>query len=92
MKKTVDLDFERQLKDYRLTTAEIIYGLPDHPHLVQEFIWQRLDIAPKFPVLKKFLIFWERNLAGPLREVRVASVGIIQPADWRNVDAEFRLH
>lgn len=48
---------ELQLNGYRLTTAEIIYRLPDHPALVQTFIWQGLDLAPKFPELNKFLDF-----------------------------------
>ena len=45
----------RQLEGYRLVTAQIVYRLPDHPALLQEFIWQELDLAPKFPVLNKFL-------------------------------------
>ena len=36
-----------QLRDYRLTTAEIIYHLPDHPALLQSFVWQNLDLAPE---------------------------------------------
>ena len=27
-----------QLNDYRLTTAEILYHMPDHPALLQSFI------------------------------------------------------
>ena len=53
-----------QLKDYRLTTAEILYRLPDHPGILQSYIWQELDIAPRFPVLHKFLDFWRRELDG----------------------------
>ena len=37
------------LREYRLTTAEIIYRMPDHPDLLQSFIWQKLDLAPDFP-------------------------------------------
>jgi hypothetical protein len=33
-------DLERQMMNYRLTTAEIIYHMPDHPDLLQTFIWQ----------------------------------------------------
>ena len=40
---------------YRLATAEIIYHLPDHPSLLQTFIWQHLDLAPDYPELRKFL-------------------------------------
>ena len=28
------------LKDYRLTTAEILYHLPDHPGILQSYVWQ----------------------------------------------------
>ena len=57
-------DLAKQLDNYRLTTAEIIYRLPDHPKLLQSYIWQELDIAPRFPVLHKFLRFWETTLEG----------------------------
>ena len=51
-------DFVKQLQSYRLTTAEILYHMPDHPDLLQTFVWQELDIAPRFPVLCRFLDFW----------------------------------
>jgi uncharacterized protein Usg len=40
-----------RIPDWRLTTAEILYHLPDHPGLLQTFIWQKLDRAPAFPEL-----------------------------------------
>ena len=76
-----------QLKDYRLTTAEILYHLPDHPALLQTYIWQALDLAPKFPELHKFLHFWESNLDGKLHSVRVANCEVIKPPQIRNVDS-----
>lgn len=82
----------RQLRNYRLTTAEIIYRLPDFPDLLQSYIWQDLDLAPGYPVLRKFLNFWERNLDGPLYRVRVSSAALIQPAEFRYVKGEFRVH
>ena len=54
-------DFKRQLDGYRLTTAEIIYHLPDHPAVLQSYIWQDYDLAPRFPVLGRFLGFWNRT-------------------------------
>ncbi len=83
---------QRQLNDYRLTTAEILYHMPDHPHLLQTYIWQELDLLPNFPELRKFLHFWETNLDGRLHSVKVASVEIIQPSDWRKSDALLTLH
>ena len=85
-------DLKRQLDGYRLTTAEILYHLPDHPKFLQSYIWQELDIAPRFPVLNRFLDFWSRNLEGRLHSVKVASAGIVKPAEFRLVGAEFRMH
>lgn len=82
----------RQLEGYRLTTAEILYRLPDHPTLLQSYVWQDLDIAPEFPVLNRFLRFWQDSLDGPLHSVRVASKGIVSAAELRNVDGVFALH
>ncbi|HXV23303.1 MAG TPA: usg protein [Alphaproteobacteria bacterium] len=81
-----------QLRQYRLTTAEILYRMPDHPALLQSFIWQDLDLAPEFPVLRKFLEFWDRSLDGKLHSVTVASAGLITPAEFRFADLQFRLH
>jgi uncharacterized protein Usg len=68
-----------QLRDYRLTTAEILYHLPDHPAVLQSYIWQNLDIAPQFPELHKFLDFWSRSLDGKLHSVRVGASQLIAP-------------
>lgn len=81
-----------QLKNYRLTTAEILYHLPDHPEILQTYVWQDLDIAPRFPVLRKFLDFWHRELEGQLHSVRVASVGLVKPAAFRHERASLLLH
>ena len=85
-------DLKRQLKDYRLTTAEILYHMPDLPSLLQSFVWQKLDLAPQFPELKKFLEFWEQRLDGKLHSVRVASAQLIKPAEVRMADGEFIIH
>lgn len=86
------MSLARQLKDYRLTTAKILYHMPDHPTLLQEFVWQHYDIAPKFPELRRFLGFWERELEGRLHSVTVASAALITPARFRSVDALMHLH
>ena len=75
----------RQLEGYRLVTAQIVYRLPDHPAMLQEFIWQELDLAPKFPVLNKFLTFWQANLDGKIHSVRFANTALVTPGDLRHV-------
>ena len=86
-----DRAFSRQLAGYRLATAEILYHLPDHPGLLQSYLWQDYDIAPKYPVLSKFLDFWTRELEGPIHSVRVAGKRLIGAAALRNV-SEFGLN
>lgn len=85
-------DLALQLSNYRLTTAEILYHMPDHPGLLQTYVWQNLDLAPRFPVLTRFLDFWSRHLDGKLHSVKVASSQIVKPAEFRLVGAELRLH
>ncbi|HEY8353037.1 MAG TPA: hypothetical protein VIK87_10865 [Sphingomonadales bacterium] len=77
---------------YRLTTAEILYHMPDHPGLLQTYVWQDFDLAPRFPILKKFLDFWEGNLEGKLHTVTVASTEIITPREFRFADVNLTLH
>lgn len=78
------MSLAQQLRDYRLTTAEILYHLPDHPAVLQSFIWQELDLAPKFPRLQKFLDFWTTSLDGKLHSVRVGSATLISPPKWQH--------
>jgi uncharacterized protein Usg len=82
----------RQLDGYRLTTAEILYRMPDHPALLQTYVWQDLDLAPRFPELRRFLDFWTRELDGTLHSVRIASTGVVTAGEMRMVGAELRLH
>ena len=89
---TVSADFTRQMAGYGLATAEILYRLPDHPALLQSYLWQEYDLCPEFPELHKFLDFWKREIEGRLHSVRVAHCGLIKPAELRTVDGLFVLH
>ncbi|MBO6901905.1 MAG: usg protein [Rhizobiaceae bacterium] len=84
--------FRMQMEGYGITTAEIHYHLPDHPSLLQLYVWQEYDLAPHFPELKGFLSFWERELDGALHSVRVAHHRLIEPAEWQAVDGIVALH
>ena len=85
-------DFRRQLEGYGLTTAQIFYRRPDHPWLLQTYVWQEYDLFPHFPSLKRFLAFWEKNLEGALHSVSVAHSRLIRQTEIRAVDGVFRLH
>jgi len=88
----VSEDFRKQVLGYGLTTAQILYRMPDHPSLLQTYVWQNYDLFPNFPALKDFLSFWQQKLEGPLFAVTVAHSKLIKPAELRAVDGVFRLH
>jgi uncharacterized protein Usg len=90
--RTNDPGFRAQLAGYSLTTAEILYRLPDHPSLLQSFIWQEYDVHPRFPRLLGFLDFWQRNLDGKLYRVTVAHRKLIGPTELTLLAADYRLN
>jgi len=87
-----DKDFVAQLRGRNLTTAEILYRLPDYPALIQTYLWQDYDLAPAFPKLVSFLEFWSENLDGPLYRIRVMHRQLLSPREIRILDGEFCLN
>lgn len=57
---------------YGLTTASILYRMPDHPSLLQSFVWQFHDVAPDYPRLFKFLDHWRREIESAIHSVEIA--------------------
>jgi uncharacterized protein Usg len=88
MKGDTDLsELALRLRGWRLATAEVVYYLPDHPSLLQSFIWQTLDLAPKYPRLHRFLDFWRREIDAVIHSVQLASGETLAPARVQTVDA-----
>ncbi len=77
--------FTTQLAGYGLTTANILYHLPDYPALIQSFVWQFYDHAPDYPRLAEFIDFWKREIDGPIHKVEIAHKRLISPAEVRMV-------
>ncbi len=92
MTKPIDSDFQKQLDGWSLATAEILYRMPDARSVLQTFVWQDYDLAPRFPQLYKFLKFWERELDGPIHSVRVAHATLLGPREVRMLGSEITLH
>ena len=88
----VSSDFQKQMEGYGLTTAEILYRMPDHPALLQTYVWQEYDLFPKFPNLHRFLDFWSRQLEGVLHTITVAHRELIRPAEFRIAADISKLH
>ncbi len=77
---------ERSLAGFGLTIIDVTYGLPDHPSILQKFVWQFEDCYPQFPRLARFLDYWEHNIEGPLRHVTIAHRRLIKPTEIRFIN------
>ena len=84
-------EMELMLQGYGLTTAEILYRMPDHQTILQKFILQEYDLAPNFPRLYSFIGFWKAKLDGPLHSACFSHRKLIAPNEWRNVSGEIQL-
>jgi uncharacterized protein Usg len=78
-------DFEAQLRGKRLTTAEVLYYSPDHPGVLQSFLWQTLDEGPDFPRIQRFLAFWRREIDAVIHSVAITSAPQVTPGRARLV-------
>ena len=85
-------NFRRQMQDYRLTTLDITYHLPDHPGLLQTFLWQCLDQPPRFPAVEKFLEHWRRTVEARLHSIRIAYAAPLADGRWRHIEELRGLH
>jgi len=80
------------IRDYRLTTAKILYHLPDYPGVLQTYVWQDFDVAPDYPALRKFLDFWKDTLDGKLHSVEVAAARSLRSGRLRHTGHMRYLH
>ena len=55
-----------------VVTLSILYWMPDHTHILQEFIWQTADISPEYPRVHRFLNYWHDNIEAVISEVKIA--------------------
>lgn len=75
-----------RLKGWRLATAEVLYYMPDHPSLLQSFMWQTLDLAPSYPRIHRFLDFWRCEIDAVIHSVRLATGETLAPAKIQTAD------
>lgn len=79
-------EFALRLEGWRLATAEVLYYMPDHPSLLQSFMWQTLDLAPSYPRLHKFLNYWRAEIDAVIHSVRLATGETIAPPKLNTAD------
>lgn len=85
-------ELKLMLEGYGLTTARFLYRMPDHRSILQVFIWQEYDLAPKFPALHGFIDFWREKIEGPLHSVAFTHRRLVSANEWRSVSGELVLN
>jgi uncharacterized protein Usg len=63
------------LKRKEIVLVGIIYYLPDHRNLVNEFYCHFEDIVPEIPRVHEFLNFWKNNIDAMIKQIEVSSYG-----------------
>ena len=60
-----------KIRKWTIATVQVIYFIPDHLHILNEFMWQTEDELPEYPRIKRFLDYWDKNIDGPIKEVYI---------------------
>ena len=60
------------LKRKILVTLNVYYWMPDYENILQQFIWQTMDIKPKYPRIHKFLDYWHNNIDAIVNEIEIS--------------------
>ena len=59
------------IEKWTVASVQVVYYIPDFPHIVNEFLWQTDDQRPDFPRIERFLNYWDRYIDGPIKEVYI---------------------
>ena len=60
------------IKKKILVTLDVYYWMPDYQNILQRFIWQTVDMKPKYPRVNKFLEHWHNNIDAIVNEIRIS--------------------
>jgi uncharacterized protein Usg len=91
-------DFRRRVVDgglagsRQLVTVSVLYYLPDYPSLLNEFLWQTMDLGPKYPRVEAFLDHWRREIDATIKEVMISGSRSTAARTLRTVDDLVVLH
>jgi uncharacterized protein Usg len=68
-------------------TIQVLYYMPDHRCLINEFFWQTIDIVPELPRTHSFLKYWKDNIDAVIKEVMIAHS---HQSNWKKIDFDYR--
>ena len=55
-----------------LVTLNVYYWMPDYENILQRFVWQTMDVKPKYPRIHRFLNYWHNNIDAIVNEIRIS--------------------
>jgi len=76
---------------FELVTIEVLYHMPDHPHVLNTFVWQTLDQPPELLRARAFIDYWQAEIEAQIAQVRIACASLLRPHDLRHIDSVWRL-
>ena len=77
------------IRKWTVATVQVVYYIPDYLNIVQEFVWQTEDRLPEYPRITQFLVYWDKNIDGPIKEVYIYDQG---QSNIRKIDRRFKLN
>ena len=79
------------ITNVRPVLIQVIYYMPAHPTLLQEFTWGYEDRIPELMRTHQFLNYWKRNIDAVISEVML-SIANERRRTWRSVDEILNLN
>jgi uncharacterized protein Usg len=53
--------------------------MPDYRNIIQELMWQTMDVKPKYPRVNKYLNYWKNNIEAVIADIEIAETKQPQP-------------
>jgi uncharacterized protein Usg len=69
-----------------LVNVTVLYYMPDYRSILNEFIWQTYDKAPKYPRVEQFVAHWEKEIDARIKEVQIFDARGFDPLRYRRVE------
>lgn len=76
---------------FELVTTEVLYRMPDHPRVLNTFVWQTYDRPPALPRVQAFIHHWQAEIEAQIAQVRIACASLLQPRDLLHIDGVWRI-
>jgi uncharacterized protein Usg len=62
-----------------LVSLRVFYYMPDYRNIIQELMWQTMDVKPKYPRVNKYLNYWKNNIEAVIADIEIAEAKQTQP-------------